>query len=101
MTVNLCKNTDAVGKVRTSFVSQSREIFLPVSDEKLPKGCLNNQEVPVLIPKDLPPDTYKVTFRVTYDLNPVKKSVVNEFESRSFVVDPPTSTDTTTVNPAQ
>lgn len=89
LNVDLCKNTNAVGQTRTSFVSSSREIFLPVQEEKLPKGCLK-QEIPVLLPKDIIPDTYKIKFRVTYDLNPLKKGIVDEFESKEFVVDPVT-----------
>lgn len=87
LNVDVCKNSSVQGKTRTSFVSETREVFLPVADEKLPKGCLN-QEVPILVPKDLPADTYKIKFRVTYDLNPLKKGVVNEFESKSFEIDP-------------
>lgn len=88
LTVDLCKNTAVEGMTRTSFVSETREIFLPVAPEKLPKGCLKNQEVPILVPKDLPADTYKIKFRATYDLNPLKKGIVSEFESKSFQIDP-------------
>ena len=87
LNVDICKNTDIKGSVRTSFVSQTREVFLPLSEESIPKGCLQ-REIPVLLPKDLLPDTYKVKFRVTYDLNPLKKNIVDEFESKEFVVDP-------------
>lgn len=68
LNVDICKNTDTVGQVRTSFVSRTREVFAPLAEEKLPKGCLD-EEVPVLIPEDLPAGTYKVKFRATYDLN--------------------------------
>lgn len=87
LNVDVCKNTDVEGKVRVSFLSESREVFLPLSDEALPKGCLQ-REIPVLIPKDITPGTYKVKFRVTYDLNPLKKGIVDEFESKEFIVDP-------------
>ncbi len=89
LNVDLCKNTDAKGSVRTSFVSETREVFLPLAEENIPKGCFN-RELPVLIPKDLAPDTYKIKFRVTYDLNPLKKGIVDEFESKEFTVDPVT-----------
>lgn len=85
LSVDLCKNTGANGKVRTSFVSTSREVFLPISDEHIPKGCLK-QDIPVIIPKDLTPDTYQVKFRVTYDINPLKKGIANEFLSKPFTV---------------
>lgn len=86
MNVNFCKTSDVKGTVRTSFISSSREIFLPVRPEPGPKQCLET-EVPVVIPKDIPADTYKIKFRVTYDLNPLKKNVINEFESKEFVVE--------------
>lgn len=86
LNVDYCKNVNIKGQVRTSFVSSSREVFLPVSDENQATGC-HQTEVPILIPKDLPPDTYKIKFRATYDLNPLKKNVVSEFESQQFRVD--------------
>lgn len=89
LNINVCKNSDVVGQTRVSFVSSSREIFLPMSEEKLPKGCLD-QEIPILIPKEMPADTYKIKFRVTYDLNPLKKNITDEFESKEFIVDPVT-----------
>lgn len=84
--VDLCKHSGTVGQVRTSFVSESREIFLPLGKEQLPKGCLK-QEVPVLIPTDTPEGKYKIKFSVTYQINPIKRSV-EVFETREFVVDP-------------
>lgn len=87
LSVDLCKNTNDVGRVRTSFISSSREVLLPVSEERLGKGCLA-QEIPVVVPKDLPADTYKIKFTVTYDINPLKKGIVNSFESREFPIDP-------------
>lgn len=77
------------GKARISFVSKSREIFLPQSNEEMDKGCFV-REVPVLLPLDIPADTYKVKFRVEHKLNPLKQRVVDEFESKEFVVDPVT-----------
>jgi hypothetical protein len=87
LSVDLCKNTNVSGTVRTSFISQTREIFLPVSQERIQKGCLA-QEIPIVVPKDLPSDTYKIKFRATYDLNPLKKGIVSEFESKTFQIDP-------------
>lgn len=89
--VDVCKHQDVVGRTRTSFVSPSREVFLPVAEEKLPVGCLkdakgNPAEVPVLIPHDLPGGEYKVKFSVRYQINPIK-SVTEEFETKSFIVD--------------
>lgn len=83
--VEACKNTETIGRVRTSFVSESREVFLPVFEDRGSRQCFES-EVPVLIPKDLPPGKYKVHFRVAYDINPIKKDVLQEFESKEFEV---------------
>jgi hypothetical protein len=87
LNVDYCKNVDIKGRIRTSFVSETREVFLPLSDENIPKGC-ETREIPVLIPKDITPDTYKIKFRATYDINPLKRGIVSEFETQEFVVDP-------------
>lgn len=87
LNVDVCKTSSVVGKTRTSFVSSSREVFLPVAEERLGKGCIKT-EVPIVVPKDLSPDTYKIKFVSTYDLNPLKKGIVNSFESKSFQIDP-------------
>lgn len=87
--VDLCKNTDIEGKTRISFVSKSREIFLPQSHEEMDEGCFV-REIPILLPLDIPADTYKVKFRLEYKLNPLKQQVVDEFESKEFAVDPVT-----------
>lgn len=86
LTVDYCKKDDATGTVRTSFVSNSREVFLPLGKEQMSTGCKHNVEVPVLIPKDLPADTYKIKFRTSYDINPLKRGIVQDFESRPFTV---------------
>lgn len=86
LNVDYCKNTSTEGDLRMSFVSTSREIFLPVAKEKGSKGCTKT-EFPVLLPKEIPADTYRIKFRVTYDLNPLKQNVVQEFESQPFTVD--------------
>lgn len=87
LTADYCKIQDVPGKLRVSYVSSSREVFLPLADEKSPKGC-RVTEFPVLIPRELQPDTYRIKFRVTYDVNPLKKGQVVEFESQPVVVDP-------------
>jgi hypothetical protein len=84
--VDYCKNIDVEGRLRLSFVSQTREIFMPASRERGPVQCAE-VEVPVLIPKDIPPDTYKVKFRVTYDINPLKRQVLQEFESKPVTIE--------------
>lgn len=87
LTVDFCKNTDAQGKIRTSFVSSTREVFLPLTEEQFNKGCAK-EEIPVLIPKDLPADDYKLKFIARYNLNPLKKQVPIVFESQVFHVNP-------------
>lgn len=78
-----CKNQDINGKLRISFVNESEEKFLPIINEELFKGCSNNS-IPIALPKDLTPGDYKVKFRATYNINPLKQNVVVEFESREF-----------------
>lgn len=85
--VDFCKNVETVGDVRTSFVGKDREIFLPLSKERGSKGCYVT-EVPILIPDGTPPGRYKVRFRVVYDLNPLKRGIVDEFTSREFDIPP-------------
>lgn len=86
ISVDYCKKVKADGDARISFVSESREIFLPVSKERTEPTC-QVTEFPVLLPNDIPADQYKIKFRFTYDLNPIKRGVVEEFESKPFIVD--------------
>lgn len=85
LNVNYCKKSNLEGVVHASYVSKSNEIFLPVAKEQIPAGC-NRQEVPVVIPIDLPKDVYRIKFRVIYDVNPLKRGVVQSFESLPFNV---------------
>lgn len=78
-----CKNQDIRGKLRISFVDDTQEVFLPVVDEKLPKGCTTNS-IPIALPESLKAGNYKVKFRATYSVNPLKQNIVVEFESREF-----------------
>lgn len=85
LTADYCKNQKLDGTLRISFVSQSREIFLPIAQEELQRGC-GIREIPIIIPKDLIPDTYKIKFRAIYDVNPVRQNIIVEFESKSFEI---------------
>lgn len=87
LNIDLCKHTDTEGTLRTSFVSQTREVFLPLQAEGMEYGC-SIREIPVAIPSDIEPDTYRVKFRVQYNLNPLKQRVIDEFKSSEFVVAP-------------
>lgn len=80
-----CKNLNRKGSLRLSYVSDSREVFLPITQESSPVGC-NEAQLPVVLPKDLVPDTYKIKFKVTYDVNPLKRGIVEQFESQSIKV---------------
>lgn len=82
--VDYCKNTNTTGDVRVSFVSTSAEIFLPMSKEKQPRACVNT-DLPIVVPKNLPPDEYHIHFRATYQVNPFK-TVVSQFDSVTFKV---------------
>lgn len=85
---DFCKHQDIKGLVRVSFVSKTREEFLPISDEDGKVQC-KRIDVPIVVPKALPADTYKIKFRVTYDINPLKRDVPVEFESKEFTLDHP------------
>jgi hypothetical protein len=84
--LDYCKKSSAEGQIRTSFVSETREVFLPMNQERAQKGC-NKAELPVLIPKDLAPDTYRVRLRSIYNINPLKQGIVEEFYSKPFTID--------------
>lgn len=86
LNVDFCKTTEVTGEVRTSFVSESKETFLPVGEEKGPTGCTKT-EVPILIPTDIASGEYKIKFRAEYRINPIKE-VVEEFETSMFTIDP-------------
>lgn len=82
-----CKDKKVTGQSRISFVSETREYFLPESKEEGPTGC-QHQEVPIIIPKDIAPGMYKLKFRITYDKNPLKQNEVVEFESQPVTINP-------------
>lgn len=82
---NYCQHVAATARIRISFVSPSREVFLPADrDVPLPKKC-EDIEVPVLIPKELPPGKYHLHWRIEYKVNPLKH-VIEEFDSVEFEV---------------
>lgn len=82
--VDYCKKVDADGQVRISFVSDSTEVFLPVSTDRGEPVC-READVPILIPENITPDTYHVHFRVEYQVNPIK-DVIEEFDSQPFEI---------------
>lgn len=84
LNVDYCKKVGATGQVRVSFVSQSREIFLPIAVDKAEPKC-EKVEVPVLIPHDTPSDTYIIRYYITYKVNPLR-STIEQFDSQEFHV---------------
>lgn len=84
--IDYCKKIKATGRVRTSYVSKTREVLLPISEDKQEPAC-REVELPVLVPRDLQPDEYRIHFRVIYDINPLKRAEPIEFESQPFKVD--------------
>lgn len=81
--VDYCKKIDITGTVRMSFVSKTKEIFLPATPERGPVTC-RKTDLPILIPDGLTPDTYKVHFRTTYTINPLQDQVIEDFYSKEF-----------------
>ena len=83
LSVDYCKNLDVDGKLRVSFVGATREVFIPLTAERFLAGC-ESTSLPIVIPKGIEPGEYSIKFIATYNVNPLKKNVVVEFESRQF-----------------
>lgn len=85
--VDFCKHYDIEGDLRISFLNTDHEVFLPIVKERSPKEC-KVTEFPILIPEVIEPGKYRVKFRATYDINPVKRNITSEFVSRDFEIAP-------------
>lgn len=81
-----CKNISVNGTIRTSFVGDASEIFLPLAEDKTDKMCADGLEVPYLVPPQIVTGTYHLHFKATYILNPLK-TVVQEWDSQPFDVE--------------
>jgi len=92
LTADYCKHTSAEGDLRISFVSESRETFLPLTKERSDMGC-HKTELVVLIPENIEPDTYRIKLALTYDINPLKQNVTQQFHSKPVIIDASTSTN--------
>lgn len=92
--VDFCKHYNLDGDLRVSFVNTDHEVFLPVTRERSEKGC-KVTEFPIIVPTVIEKGHYKIKFRATYDLNPIKRNIVDEFLSKDFLIDEDTATDTT------
>lgn len=87
LNLDYCKYSSNHGDMRISFVSASNEVFLPVQVETAKEGC-HKHEFPVLIPKNLTPNTYRIKISVMYDTNPLKQDINEVFYSLPVVIDP-------------
>lgn len=74
LTLSYCKNRNASGTVRTSFVGNAIEIFQPMAAEAQSPGCHTDTKAPILLPPAtvVPPGMYKIKFNITYRVNPLK-----------------------------
>ena len=82
--IDYCKKASATGRVRISFYSSSREVFLPVVEDKEKPQC-GLIEYPVLVPHEIPSEIYKIKFRIEYKINPLR-TVIEEFDSKEFEI---------------
>lgn len=81
-----CKTVNAEGEVERFLVSDDLEIRLPSYTEQLEKGC-HDITSDVRIPDDgsvLVPGRYFVRFHVTYQLSPLKRTVVEDVRTEAF-----------------
>lgn len=85
LTVDFCKHTDVSGRLIQRLSSDQAEIFAPTRVEPSPAGCYEDMPVRVPIPPQTTPDTYVVSYRITYKTNPLH-TVVEEFKSEAFEV---------------
>lgn len=84
LNVNYCKNVKVTGTVRRTLVSKTVRIVLPIQTDNGPTGC-TQVDVPLLIPKQIAPDTYTVHIEVTYQVNPLKQ-VIETIDSQPFTI---------------
>lgn len=87
LTLDYCKLQEVTGTLQISFVGESSVFLLPEIEEGSEPGC-RVFDYPVLMPQNIEPGEYKIVFHAKYDLNPLKKKVVDDFESVSFMIEP-------------
>lgn len=98
LTLDYCKKQPVNGQLRISYVSASREVFLPLTPEKGSVGCNPTKDIPILIPNDLPTDTYQLKFKAVYSLNPLKNNVTETFLSQPVKITNSRTSTTDTTN---
>ncbi len=87
LSIDFCKLTNAWGQTEVNLVGDmGAKIAVAWPVDKTEKGCAFYPKVPVPIPAQTPTDTYKVTFEVCYDVNPLKTNKCTYFESQKFKV---------------
>jgi hypothetical protein len=84
---DFCKATDTVTTERISYVNEGRELFIPLTKEDTKNGC-HKEETLEPIPACITPGTYRIKVRFTYDKNPLKRGIVQEFFSEPIIIDP-------------
>ncbi len=82
--IDYCKYSDARGEVTWDITSKQSVTLLPAYTDMTPKSCAIIED-PVLIPSNLPPGTYYITWRVDYHVNPLR-NVIYEFKSQTFAI---------------
>lgn len=83
-TVSHCKYITAKANVSISFVN-SLQYTLPPIEPSVPKGCNNRDIMTIIVPKDLPPNTYHLNITVTEFVNPFRIYTVT-VETQEFQV---------------
>lgn len=87
LSFDYCKNMNASGTIRISFISQTAEIFQPQNQDTQMKGCHQDTRVPILLPPAslVPPGRYRIKFHTVYNINPLK-TVTKDFTTEEFTI---------------
>lgn len=85
LSATYCKNLNAKGTVRISFVGSTIEELTPMATEAQPKQCYDKQQIPIIVPQDLPVGKYYIKFSANYKINPLR-TFTTIYQSESFEV---------------
>lgn len=83
-TFNYCKTMESTGIIERQLVSTTRVIILPTQRDEGHKFC-GTIDVPLVLPNPMASDTYRVHYKITYDVNPVRSQEI-EFYTEPFTV---------------
>lgn len=87
--IDYCKRIDTKGVVERKLVSDRAEYLFPTTKDATEAEC-GKIEAPTLLPV-LPvgatPGVYHIEYIVTYDINPLKTGIVEEFKTEEFKVE--------------